>query len=882
MKNDMQITDSVPARGFSTRFSVSIVIEAPIEKVFEAVTDIRGNSRFFPTTEFRFDGEYPIKTGDYYYTREVGTSSWSTYQFVAVEKNRRMSGELVKDGGIFKRMRYNHEFIPHEHAGWCISRETLDYTLSYGPLGSFANWIYGKSKAKQTLISAHQQLKRFLETSSAENLLDAPATLSASDIFMQYTLEGSNWEEIKSKFVTNASDNNEGAFFSLDNMRTMVRYRDVLDFGIYKRVIESLFPIEYFDVTPEVCGGMREEPDATKSTGCCCIYKTTKYNYTVRNKQMQMERDEYCQITINSPGSRTLTSDIDTAIFVSSTALFDFRHALPRVSEKGPDYDGRVVNALIDGFYTTSQALHGITSGESRDSNVYADTRTNDSEEYPKFNDTEVNNPIVSGKKLFSTDEFKRLFSRYKLVKHWLELSASLFSLRCSLDDASWIGFKLLVLNRVAELSAVMFNRADAPAEVMRSDLDVIFSFTERYFIEYRDELESELGRVMESEYAKQSPFSKGSPAFKKDMQISAMNALYVRYLEETTTVNGEILGLKTYVKEALLKDQREPSTRQDIENLKKFFIIIARLKNKKQALRVKAHTFANGGYVNRSAIYHIVKGMQEGVHVRVSEQTLLGSALHQIGFRVLYAKEQRAKGKTEGEIFYSNGKYGARVFDLIFACHRDEVDEAPIESCEMILHHLKSANIKPVLNRLFSRDELLFLKYEMNLVTSIKRSSIPESERPLRAHKLLGERLHAMKGERFGSNYEATDSDITQFACQDEEPLLLSMASKLIVVVYLSQLTRKNAIWGGLRPSVEHSGSMGVGSVERTEIDIIGLFDYILKSTAESTYPKHTTPEENYFMRGCMAQVFRASHFEESKVESNEAFQAIFGQRQV
>ncbi len=138
--NALKIEELVASCGVSTCLRVSIPIEAPAELVFSLVSDIRGNSLFFPTTEFRFDGTCPIKTGDQYFAREAGKQEWIKYQFIDVEENRLMSGELSEKNGMIKRMRYNHEILPISD-GRCLSQETVEYQLACGCLGNLINLV---------------------------------------------------------------------------------------------------------------------------------------------------------------------------------------------------------------------------------------------------------------------------------------------------------------------------------------------------------------------------------------------------------------------------------------------------------------------------------------------------------------------------------------------------------------------------------------------------------------------------------------------------------------------------------------------------------------------------------------------------------------------
>jgi len=68
-----------------------------------------------------------------------------------------MSGELVEEFSFFKNARYEHLFIAE--GNYTISKEKFEYSFAYGIIGSFIHWVYGDSKVKLTLATAHSRLK---------------------------------------------------------------------------------------------------------------------------------------------------------------------------------------------------------------------------------------------------------------------------------------------------------------------------------------------------------------------------------------------------------------------------------------------------------------------------------------------------------------------------------------------------------------------------------------------------------------------------------------------------------------------------------------------------------------------------------------------------
>lgn len=150
-----------PSKGFNHCIEVYVFIKATPEELYAYITDIENNSEYFPDSEFKRDRKGPLEIGEIYYSREVGEKEWTEYRIIALEKNRRMSGELIGKHPLLRRLRYDHRLIEVE--GGTISTEKVEYSLRFGLLGKLLNFLYGKNMLKKILLQAHQRLKEKAE-----------------------------------------------------------------------------------------------------------------------------------------------------------------------------------------------------------------------------------------------------------------------------------------------------------------------------------------------------------------------------------------------------------------------------------------------------------------------------------------------------------------------------------------------------------------------------------------------------------------------------------------------------------------------------------------------------------------------------------------------
>lgn len=688
------------------------------------------------------------------------------------------------------------------------------------------------------------------------------------------------WEELKLPLLRKNISNEERKLM-IEKIETAVKMRDVVDYRIYHQAVDELFPSDFYNVATKVEGKVQHRKDNTP------FFISSWYVFIVTKKNQNsvptgLEKNVQCKIKINAPGSRTLTSDIDTSISASIEYSDEKKSAIPFhlqatffektfLKVKGPDFVGRVPNFIISRFYSLSVQEFFATSFEHRDSNAYLDTTTHDDAEFSKFNDNEINNPVIMGKNLWDTEEYKIEFLKFKKNKHQQEQAASLFLLRLALDNENrmevdekqydsiqWNNFKQNVLRQCAKTLKKYFQHNSESEEIeeyinkITQDLEGIFLKVDKLFNTYKKEL-------------------------KLEDKITSMNNLYVKYLEEMIDINDKIILKREEIKnltgeseqlkneyDALAAKKQRLEKNVDIKDLledqikaydttlsaldtqmehkrtclKTALENIAQFKNDRQESCIKALLFANEAYTSRYAVDHIVKGMQIKDDIAITEQTIMGSALQQIGFKLLHSEALRnkinSKGEKqyqEGEVAYYTAKYGYRVFNLIF---HDEVkienkihvrrSEKPVANSDIdillegfggntlnILYDLKSNQIKQRAYLTFTNEELYLLNSEA-IIASVKKSPGAEHEKTSKATTLLRERLKQIR-----SIQDESDVNLIHYVKEKEVSLYLSIAAKIIALTYASRIERKKALWGELIPQPLNSTSSSIAAKTET-----------------------------------------------------------------
>ncbi|MBS4169139.1 hypothetical protein [Parachlamydia sp. AcF125] len=641
-------------------------------------------------------------------------------------------------------------------------------------------------------------------------------------------LGGTDWETLKSTYVMTIRPGEEAQLQATQQMQEHIKDRDIVDYASYREAILRIFPATYFNLSAEITG------DLAKTSQGRYAFTATWYHFIVEQKTLQLptglDKSAKCTIAIKAPGSRKLTSDIDTSIqttFKGECSFFERAEA--RIKTKGPDFEGRISNAVIEGFYTISEELFKMTSSSQRDSNAYIDTLANDQESYPKFLHDEENNPSIHGERLFSEEEFTKIFKKYKHQKHVQEMAASLFSLRCSLEEEEWQKFKLLAKEQLreipeAEFSALPKQERETHISSCQQDYDAIFQKVEEIHGNHLAKLAAKIQGITVSEFS--------IPVRKQDIPVAALNRLYVEYLEECATCRGQILTLKSK-KQALinqldaektklskelvaLKRLGENSDDEEIQalierkqkncallekscnnlkdTLRQNIQEIARLQVDYQFYQILANTFANEAYVCRSAVYHVVKGQSGVKDLAISQQTLLGSALQQVGFKLLHTKELTHKEYSPEAVAYYTAKYGQRIFNLVFSGHHAEFTNEIIKALAKgrkgkhlpKFTYLKSKQVRQNAYSTLEQEELALLNHQAQIIHCIKSdNAILDAKKPEKTLELI-QKLYPFSNEDEKKRY-----------FENEKKLYLSLSAKLIGLVCVSRLDKKGYLWG-------------------------------------------------------------------------------------
>jgi len=145
-----------PVDGFADYFEVEVSVPVSADRPDDLVTDIAGLTRFFPSVSFEFDSDEPLAVGSVYRTRQKGSKKWVPFRVLVLDKDARMSAELVGKDPIFGSLRYDHLFIAEGDA--TVSRERVDYTFRFRLVGRALNVIVGKRLVRKQVLDAHKRL----------------------------------------------------------------------------------------------------------------------------------------------------------------------------------------------------------------------------------------------------------------------------------------------------------------------------------------------------------------------------------------------------------------------------------------------------------------------------------------------------------------------------------------------------------------------------------------------------------------------------------------------------------------------------------------------------------------------------------------------------
>ncbi|KPU62762.1 hypothetical protein EP1X_06830 [Thermococcus sp. EP1] len=162
LKNtQVKFLECKPSRSFSHCVRIAVLIDARVEEVFSLVSNINNHRLFWPEYEFKSEDDGELKKGLIYYIREKGAEKWVKYRIADFNENSFYSGEMIGNDPFFKKLRYEHYFIPVDNM--TISIECVYYTLRYGFLGKILNLFIAERIIKKRLLKAHLKLKEVAE-----------------------------------------------------------------------------------------------------------------------------------------------------------------------------------------------------------------------------------------------------------------------------------------------------------------------------------------------------------------------------------------------------------------------------------------------------------------------------------------------------------------------------------------------------------------------------------------------------------------------------------------------------------------------------------------------------------------------------------------------
>ncbi|MGD9152187.1 MAG: hypothetical protein PVG30_00805 [Gammaproteobacteria bacterium] len=672
------------------------------------------------------------------------------------------------------------------------------------------------------------------------------------------------WDRLVMSLVTGMpkKDKNEYENARKDLMKKLLKKRDRFDIKLYKLAVKSVFK-ELFNKEIElerINKGMTTRDKKTKKHKLLMRWYIIKIYDDTSDINNDPNRPHW-RVIVKAPGSRTPTSDIDTTISVCRVG------ALPDELNKYKDYVNLIKNSVIKHFYQISKKICGISSSLSRDSNVYHDGFMEKLSVEGRVDDEQENQDYANYGKFLGHEKFdkknrmlrlglryKQLYQKQKRMKHQYEYAASLFSLRSYFGEKTklWEKFKSLSAKEIKSLLG------EGVIDKCISDFKEICRNVDDFYKEYKVSLEKEISELKKDKSKiicsdfKKSKRKMFSKIEEKDIEVLAMNKLYVEYLNEIPQLNEEINKLlseeakyiskiqeserilsdlnysvkefdemtsekikrgkfKNIISDTVTKRDTAKKTHEDnLEEYKKYLLKISDLQNKKQRALIKANMFANEAYVNRSAVIHVVKGLQSHDKGQTSKQVIVCSALQQIGLKLLHAKKQRKEGLCEATIAYKNDKYLSRVNHLFFNDDKEVLNTDKLKNIVnnrkisslgnkiMVLSLLsakgKDKNKGAVKNRHFRYDiyDYYLLNSAVEMIRKVKKNeNILYHNKNAAARKILYKRVKFMYDQKKIKNCKINNFKVFEIA------KLIRMAAKLIADGYDAKIIEKKGSWG-------------------------------------------------------------------------------------
>ncbi|MBY0545362.1 MAG: HEAT repeat domain-containing protein, partial [Gammaproteobacteria bacterium] len=625
-------------------------------------------------------------------------------------------------------------------------------------------------KTKDLIHFIEKERKPLLTTSFIEEPKGNPYGL-----FLSLVKKGYDWRTLLDWHLFNPHLSEAEQKECEEVVKALINKRDELDTVIYKEAIKLL-------LNDRAGGNQYQYNRLRRNTGVnkdATEYKLQYYVWQVF-ESVGNDNSPLFTVSIQAPGSRDVTSDIDTSIQVEchrtdwvKKAIWPHEFWPNLFSAPTASTDIEVVTeaALMAYFNKISFEELGLTSATSRDSNVYSKGFLHPDVAL-KFN----KKPLIN-KDVLRSFEKEDFYTTYKQEKQVLELAASLFSLReyYGKNKKKW-------QSEVIEKITVDWHGTPNAIEIA-SLMEKVAQQVEDFYTFKKDALAQQLNDAAFVESLKNIRGPEGlklnlkASLVKQDNEIYALQLLYAKHIfnvssmrftlkqtaKETVQSNKQLqeCQVKLDASDKKIEKLKASLKQLDDDDLKEVIILgIERAKTErvslyqevqtqKKAYRkgvatfLKAHQkqlealilanlFAHEGYVNDSAIYHTVAWQQsQDDSLRIDRRhVVLCSVLQQVGFRLLHTQQYQSQGVSLGEILYRTAKYDERVADMLWGPLAQWFNDRPYQKGDSLLARLKA--LEPIDIQVFHVALFALLNRSIALINEVKKNAkIPIYQKP-------------------------------------------------------------------------------------------------------------------------------------------------------
>ena len=685
--------------------------------------------------------------------------------------------------------------------------------------------------------------------------------LNSEALFKTLAKQGYTWRSLLQAHVFNSELTEEQRVEGEAVMKALIGHRDRLDFKTYQAAINALFPKNHFRIKD-----MQNDEPKNNAWG----FKLTYFWFDVyagKKPQPSTTNSETpcVRIKVVAPGSRELTSDIDVTIGVhclDTTPLSMITWpGEPGVALTEGSASSLIQWAVITYFNKLTFDTLGVTSGTSRDTNVYADgffkerlennKLVYDAESsYPKFNKL----PIVSGANKDFSDTFSpnnnpiQVYRANKKNKQTLELAASLVPLReyFDLEGHDW---KVNLINKLVDEATDLSKEA---TQKYKNSIRSACGKADEFYQYKKTQLAEAMVSNKDKEFLSES-----------DKSIDCMNELYAEHLLKLAGINQKIHQKQAQIKmiqnnlkqiqeeidelsdvlsdrdpDAIARSKRLSQHKKELtayreqsltlhRELELALKSLAKLYNEQQASQIRANLFAHEAYINHASVYHVVAWMRsQKDDLRIDyKQVVMGSILQQIGFRLLHSTQFEKAQMEPGEVLYRVSKYGHRVGDMVYGELNTPLDN------QHAIEQKFDLKETPVLRRLSSKTHTLkdswhrILDQDIEFLLSVKKNpNVAIQDKGTHAIACYQKWVYSIycskeykkpldtkmdsKTKQIIAQSKITKEDIQSWLKTDKEAWL-DLARYIIVKTYQTRFADKKYFWGDAVMSAESSKSL-------------------------------------------------------------------------